>query len=141
VLLDLRSSHEYRAGHPAGAEWGIRPRLRVQGNGAKERTVVLLVNGSEVAALAAIDLAELGHNDVRLLAGGMAAWHEAGLPVEATPDRPSPDDAIDFLRFVHDRHDGNLEASRQYLAWEQGLIAQLDAEERAEFRLEAPTGR
>jgi 3-mercaptopyruvate sulfurtransferase SseA len=95
---------------------------------------VLLADEPEVAALAALDLAELGL-DARLLDGGMAAWRGAGLPVEASPDRPSPADAIDFLGFVHDRHDGNLEASRQYLAWEQDLVAQLDAEERAEFRL------
>jgi hypothetical protein len=70
----------------------------------------------------------------------MRGWREAGLPTEATPDRPSPDESIDFLRFVHDRHDGNLDASRQYLAWEQGLVAQLDSEERKEFRLARPLG-
>jgi len=93
-----------------------------------------------VAELAAVDLRELGFADLRLLDGGMEPWRAAGLPVEASPDRPDPEEAIDFLRFVHDRHDGNLDASRQYLAWEQGLIAQLDPEERAEFRLERPRG-
>jgi 3-mercaptopyruvate sulfurtransferase SseA len=91
-----------------------------------------------VAKLAAIDLRELGFSDIKLLDGGMEAWRAAGLPVEASPDRPSPEEAIDFLQFVHDRHDGNLEASRRYLAWEQGLVAQLDAAERAEFQLERP---
>jgi phage terminase large subunit-like protein len=51
---------------------------------------------------------------------------------------PSREDAFDFLHFVHDRHDGNLEASRRYLAWEQGLIAQLDEAERGAFRLLLP---
>jgi rhodanese-related sulfurtransferase len=135
-LLDLRSSQEHREGHPAGAEWTIRPLLvSLPLRPARESgDVVLLADEPEVAALAALDLAELGL-DARLLDGGMAAWRGAGLPVEASPDRPSPADAIDFLGFVHDRHDGNLEASRQYLAWEQDLVAQLDAEERAEFRL------
>jgi 3-mercaptopyruvate sulfurtransferase SseA len=96
-----------------------------------------MADDPEVAALAALDLAELGLQ-ARLLDGGMAAWRAAGLPVEASPDRPAPEEAIDFLRFVHDRHDGNLEASRQYLAWEQGLIAQLDRAERTEFRLAQP---
>jgi rhodanese-related sulfurtransferase len=141
-LLDLRSSEEHRKSHPAGAQWTVRPRigrppspaLPRKGGG---RTVVLMADEPEIAALAAVDLAERGL-DARLLDGGMAAWRTAGLPVEASPDRPSPEEAIDFLRFVHDRHDGNLEASRQYLAWEQGLIAQLDKEERAEFRLAEP---
>jgi rhodanese-related sulfurtransferase len=142
-LLDLRSSRAHQACHPAGAEWAIRPQLGVppspalpRKGGGRSRTVVFLSDEPDVAALAAIDLAELGWSDVRLLDGGIEAWRNAGLPVEASPDNPSPDEAIDFLRFVHDRHDGNLEASRQYLAWEQGLVAQLDAEERAEFRLE-----
>jgi len=99
---------------------------------------VLLSDEPDAAALAALDLNECGFADVRLLDDGVAAWRAAGLPVEASPDRPSPVEAIDFLRFVHDRHDGNLEASRQYLAWEQGLLSQLDDDERAEFRLERP---
>jgi hypothetical protein len=52
--------------------------------------------------------------------------------------KPADGDAIDYLWFVHDRHDGNLDAARRYLAWEQGLIAQLDAEEKAEFDLVTP---
>lgn len=41
---------------------------------------------------------------------------------------------IDFLFFVHDRHDGNKEAARRYLAWETNLIGQLDEQELATFR-------
>jgi rhodanese-related sulfurtransferase len=143
-LIDLRPSPAYRAAHPAGAEWGIRPKLDLPPTPALPRKVegsmrlVLLSEEPAVAALAAMDLAEAGYADVRLLAGGMSAWRDAGLPVESTQDSPSPDEAVDFLRFVHDRHDGNLDASRQYIAWEQGLVAQLDPEERAEFRLETP---
>ena len=110
--------------------------IRVAGEG-RTHTIILLADEPEVAGLAAVDLAELGL-EARLLDGGMAAWRAAGLPIETSPDRPAPEAAIDFLRFVHDRHDGNLEASRQYLAWEQGLVAQLDSEERTEFRLAQP---
>jgi hypothetical protein len=88
-----------------------------------------------VAALAAIDLAEAGHKDIRLLAGGQGAWCAAGLPVAATPEMPADPDCIDFLFFTHGRHDGNHEAARQYLAWETGLLAQLDAQERGVFRV------
>jgi hypothetical protein len=85
-----------------------------------------------------MDLAELGARSVIEIAGGFDAWTGAGLPIEATPNCPANPDAIDYLWFVHDRHDGNLEASRQYLAWEQGLMGELDPEERAEFRIERP---
>ena len=59
----------------------------------------------------------------------------AGLPVVATPDDPPDADCIDFLFFTHGRHEGDAEAARQYLAWEVGLIAQLDAQERGVFRI------
>jgi hypothetical protein len=36
---------------------------------------------------------------------------------------------------VHDRHQGNLDAARRYLPWEQGLIAQCSLQELATFRL------
>jgi 3-mercaptopyruvate sulfurtransferase SseA len=71
----------------------------------------------------------------KLLEGGLSAWQRAGLPVEATSGTLPDTDCIDFLFFVHDRHDGNKEAARRYLAWETGLVAQLDAQERAAFRL------
>ncbi|MDF2763142.1 MAG: Rhodanese domain protein [Rhodospirillales bacterium] len=140
LLLDLRSSAAHRAGHPKDARWAIRPRLRNVVAGW-EAIPVLLAAEPMLAALAAIDLEELGCPVPMLLEGGAEAWRAAGLPWTATADRPSPEEAIDFLQFVHDRHDGNLEASRRYLAWEQGLVAQLDAEERDEFRLERPSAR
>jgi rhodanese-related sulfurtransferase len=136
TVLDLRPGIAYRKGHIAGAVWAIRPRI-----GAVPppvRTIILVADEPAVAALAALDLADAGSSDVRLLAGGYAAWCAAGLPVEASPDRPTDAECIDFLFFTHDRHDGNAEAARQYLAWETGLIARLDDQERGVFRLATP---
>jgi len=62
-------------------------------------------------------------------------WAAAGLAVEATPQQPPDADCIDFLFFVHDRHSGNKEAARQYLAWETNLLSQIDPAERAMFRI------
>jgi hypothetical protein len=42
---------------------------------------------------------------------------------------------IDFLFFTARRHDNDAEAARQYLAWETGLLAQLDEQERGVFRI------
>jgi len=133
-LLDLRGSAAYRAGHVAGALWGVRPRLDRL---ALDRglPVYLLGDDPTVTALAAKDLEALGHAEVFVVKGGHAALAAAGAAQESSPETPSREEAIDFLFFVHDRHDGNLEASRRYLAWEQGLIAQLDTEERAAFDL------
>ena len=134
LLIDLRPAMSYRAGHIPQARWSIRP-LIAKAVADTPKTVVLVADEPGAAALAALDLAEAGCRDVRLLAGGHEAWRAAGLPVVATPDDPADADCIDFLFFTHGRHEGNAEAARQYLAWETGLIAQLDAQERAVFRI------
>jgi rhodanese-related sulfurtransferase len=139
-LVDLRSSTAYRAGHAAGALWGIRPRLKSL---PLDRALAVHLVGDDAAvtALAAVELRALGQAKVFAVSGGQDALIAAGAEVAAGPESPSREEAIDFLWFVHDRHDGNLEASRAYLAWEQGLIAQLDAQERAAFTLaETPPG-
>jgi 3-mercaptopyruvate sulfurtransferase SseA len=97
--------------------------------------VVLVADEPDLARLAAIDLQEAGLPAPRLLTGGLAGWQAAGLPVESSPETPSDTDCIDYLFFVHDRHDGNKEAARRYLAWETGLIAQLDEQELAAFHI------
>jgi rhodanese-related sulfurtransferase len=131
-VLDLRAGMSYRAGHAAGASWTIRPRVTAAIDDAR-RTVVLIADEPSVAALAAIDLVAAGAKDVRVLGGGFEAWQSAGLPVESSPDRPSDADCIDFLFFTHDRQ-SNPDAARQYLAWETGLLDQLDGQERGVFR-------
>jgi rhodanese-related sulfurtransferase len=130
-IFDLRSGMTYRAAHIAGATWTIRPRIAADAAGAPG-TTVLVADDPAVAALAAIDLKEAGAQDIRILAGGHEAWRKAGLPVEASPDRPSDADCIDFLFFTHDRH-SSADAARQYLAWETGLLDQLDEQERGVF--------
>lgn len=133
ALLDLRSSMEFRAGHIEGARWAIRLRLTdVLPDPAR---LVALAGPVDVIALAARDLSAEGIGNVRYVGGDPASWQAAGLPTAATPDDPSDAAAIDHLFFVHDRHEGNMEAARRYLAWETGLVAQLDAAERNEYRI------
>ncbi len=137
-LIDLRPSRHYAAGHLAGAIWSIRPRIGALAPRIGERVALLVAARPEIARLAARDLHEAGVKRIAVVDGGQAALERAGAAVEPNPSEPAAKDAIDFLRFVHDRHDGNLDASRRYLAWETGLIAQLDAQERAEYRLIGP---
>ena len=134
TLFDLRPSMSYRRLHPAGARWSIRSRIVADAEGTAG-TVVLLPDEPSLARLAAIDLREAGREDVRIVAGGMAAWEAAGLATESTPQLPADDDCIDYLFFVHDRHEGNLAAARAYLAWETNLLAQIDAAELATFKV------
>jgi rhodanese-related sulfurtransferase len=132
--IDLRPSMIYRKEHIMEAVWSIRPRLaRVVA--ADKRTVLLVADDPNLAALAALDLAEAGCSNICMLQGGHAAWRAAGLPVTATPDQPSDADCIDFVFHTHARHDGSREAAQQYLSWELGLPGQLDPQERGAFRL------
>lgn len=136
-LLDLRLSLAHRESHPAGARWSVRPRLArdVAPPARDDDTLLLLIDdaSAERAALAAIDLREAGWREIHVAAA--ADWTAAGLPVQSSPASPSDEQAIDYLFFVHDRHDGNLDAARAYLAWETGLIAQCAPDELALFRL------
>jgi len=133
-VIDLRPAITYRAGHIAQARWSIRP-LIANAVADTSKTIALVADELGVAALAALDLAEHGCRDIRLLEGGPEAWRAAGLTVVTTPDDPPDADCIDFLFFTHGRHEGNAEAARQYLAWEIGLVGQVDAQERGVFRI------
>jgi rhodanese-related sulfurtransferase len=137
IVVDLRGSAAFRTGHIRGAHWSIRPRLR-QALHDEGRTVVLVADDPAIAAWA-VDSEWPAHGpQPLLLAGGLPAWRALGRPLQATPDTPPDSECIDFLFFVHDRHDGNKDAARRYLEWETGLVAQLDPRDIADFRLPPP---
>lgn len=131
-LVDLRASQAFRKRHVQGARWAIRARLQ---DLPADRELVLVADDAVAAAYAAQDLRDLGSVVRGLLAGGPVDWEAGGLTLAASPNVPPDADCIDFLFFVHDRHDGNLDAARRYLAWETGLMAQLDGAERGSFQL------
>ncbi|WGR94502.1 hypothetical protein MTX20_09690 [Bradyrhizobium sp. ISRA435] len=130
--MDIRSSTEFRAAHLAEARWSIRPRLdRLRL--ALDEPVILIASSPGVAALAAETLREQGVTDVRIHCGTPEEWRKAKLSTVSTPAEPPDADCIDFLFFVHNRHDGNKQAARQYLEWETDLVRQIDPQERARF--------
>ena len=133
----LGPSMNYRKQHVPGSRWSIRSRIVKDAGNVKN--VVLITRDTDVAQATAIDLAEAGITNVKLLEGGLATWTNAGYALEATPNTPSDAQCIDYLFFVHDRHLGNREAMKQYLAWETGLIKQLDEQDKASFKVGAPT--
>jgi rhodanese-related sulfurtransferase len=139
AIIDLRASADFRDGHIEGAVWSIRPRLASLGLSAGS-DVVLVAPDKGVAELAAMDLRDAGVSTLRRLAGGPDDWRAAGLDIVATPDLPPDSERLDFLFFVHDRHQGNAEASRAYLNWELGLIGQLKDWELGLFPLHGEHG-
>ncbi|HZZ95285.1 MAG TPA: rhodanese-like domain-containing protein [Usitatibacter sp.] len=134
TVVELRPSMAYRDAHIPGSLWSIRPRLE-EVRASIRGPVVLVADEPGVARIAAADLARAGVNDIAMLQGGFEAWRASGLPVEASPGEPPDARCIDYLFFVHDRHDGNKAAARQYLAWETQLLSQLDERELAAYRL------
>lgn len=135
TVFDLDTSMNFRKSHIPGSRWSIRPHIAKAARSSKGMVVLVPDGKTDVAQLAAAELVTAGINEVKLLDGGLAAWGKAGYATEATPEVPPNAECIDYLFFVHDRHAGNHEAMKQYLAWETGLLAQLDAQDRKSFRV------
>jgi len=133
-IIDVRAGTRFRQGHIAEANWSIRPRLAVT-PGDASTPIALVAEEPGIAALAGIELADLGCAEVCALDGDEAAWRAAGFHIVKSGDVPADADMIDFLFFTARRHEGDANAARQYLAWETGLVGQLDAQERAAFRI------
>lgn len=144
-LLDLRPSLAYRAEHLRGAAWSTRSRIRMQmdaldkSSESRGRDIVLIAHQPDIAQFAASELSDSQRLRAIYLVGDSSAWKAAGWPTESTPQLPADADCLDYLFFVHDRHDGNKQAAMNYLQWEMGLVSQLDAQEKSSFRLYQPT--
>lgn len=136
-VLDVRASMAFRQAHIPGAQWSIRP-IMVEQLAGNVLPVVLVADDSALARIAAHELVTQGlaPHGVALLDGGFAAWQAAGYPVDGGAHTLPDAECIDYLFFVHDRHQGNKAAARQYLAWEKHLIGQLDAQDLAQFRID-----
>ena len=130
TLLDASAGMSFRDSHIHDARWVTRARLNRMGLSPDEP---LLVTGRDEVLLAGVvaELRTLAFTDVQSCPGSPTIWADAGYDIVSTPDLPADEDCIDYLFFVHDRHDGNMDAARRYLEWEVGLVDQLDAQERS----------
>ena len=133
-LLDVRASTKYREAHIREAQWSIRPQFEALA-GWKNIDVVVLADDAILADLAALELTDLGASRVSVSTDTPQAWRAAGLTVVATPDQPTDAQSLDYLFFVHDRHEGNRVAAQRYLEWEINLLKQLDDQEKQSYRL------
>jgi rhodanese-related sulfurtransferase len=130
-FIDLRGSAAYQRESVSGACWSHRAALRDLPMGADP---LLIGDDTPRAALAAASLIACGHAGARIVEGGLPALREAG--ARLGPGRAMDlTEAVDIISFAHGRHDGNADASRLYLSWEKGLVAQLSAAERSQFAI------
>jgi rhodanese-related sulfurtransferase len=92
-ILDGRTAEEYAAGHVAGAAWapgGQAVQATDDYVAVRAGRIVLVCDGGARSTLTASWLARLGLPNVAVLAGGLAAWREAGGPVESGHSSPPP---------------------------------------------------
>ena len=140
ALADTDISEDYVGDRLPGATWGVRPRAQALLDVLSDAPKIVLYSMHETRArLIAFDLQEMSDKPIAILSGGRERWKAEGRPIEATPqDAISQDDRIDFLFWVHDRHLGNDQAARDYLAWEEQLPAQIEADGDATFNIVTP---
>ncbi|MDD2925706.1 rhodanese-like domain-containing protein [Rhodoferax sp.] len=86
VLVDVRESDEFAAGHLPGAIHISRGLLEFRFSGmpalqSRDLKIVLYCKTSGRAALAAAALHDMGYLNVQSIAGGYDAWVAAGKPV------------------------------------------------------------
>lgn len=86
LLIDVRESDEFASGHLPGAVHMSRGMLEFKMSAnpelaARDLKIILYCKTSGRAALAALQLKEMGYLNVRSIAGGTDAWIAAGKPV------------------------------------------------------------
>ena len=89
VIVDVRSSREYKAGHVPGAVhlpfWLAFARTD-EINAPKDELVVVYCAHGPRAGIGKAALLLEGFTQVRYLQGHMTGWYKAGLPVETSPE-------------------------------------------------------
>ena len=84
VLIDVSEPDEYAAAHAVGAKNAPLATLETSRELPKNKTLPLVVvcpTGSRAPRAIAV-LKKLGYENARVLAGGLAAWRAANLPIE-----------------------------------------------------------
>lgn len=134
-IFDARPSQEFRKACVARSIWVVRPTLLREAESDKHRTILLLGQSLSKLALLAKDLKQKGFSNVYAAIVDTEYLLQSNLPLRPGGGVLSDERCIDYLFFVHDRHDGNKEAARKYLEWETNLVFRLDERERNTFSI------
>jgi rhodanese-related sulfurtransferase len=120
VTIFVDTSQDFAQGHVPGARWIPRGALELQIGAlapSTETPIAVTCNRGQQSLLAAATLKALGYPHVSVLEGGMAAWRQAGLPVETGLSgvmRPPTDTVLSGP-------DRNYADMINYLRWETAL--------------------
>ncbi len=126
TVIDLSLSRSYRAAHIPGAWFAIRSRLahglaRIPQRG----TLVLTSEDGVLAGMAAPEAGALTQLPVRYLAGGNAAWRQAGYALASDRARLA-DEAVDLWLKPYEQQGDTKPAMVEYLSWETDLLPRLE---------------
>jgi rhodanese-related sulfurtransferase len=81
-LVDVRKADEFASGSvPNARNIPFEQMGKPPGELRKDRPVILVCERGSVAGRAASKLRAAGWNEVYVLAGGLGAWRDAGLPI------------------------------------------------------------
>jgi rhodanese-related sulfurtransferase len=124
TVVDLSSSPNYRRGHIPGAWFAVRTRLalampKIAAHGA----LVLTSEDGVLAGLAVPEARGLTNDAIHWLAGGNAAWQQAGLPL--SNELKMADDPVDAWVKPYERPGDTRSAMDEYLAWEVDLLPRI----------------
>ena len=85
VVLDVRNSADYKAGHITNARHIPEAELEARAKEmekVKSKPIIVSCARGNRSSIVATRLRKLGFNEVFSLRGGLAAWQQANMPVE-----------------------------------------------------------
>lgn len=139
-VIDVENSLDFRKRHIPGASFATRLRLgELLAHAPAGATIVLTSRDGVLARLVASDLAST-ERDVRVLLGGTAAWRSAELPLESGRENRIVGLGEDVWYKPYDWTTDQEAHMREYLTWEVDLVAQVERDGDARFRLVRPDG-
>lgn len=138
AVLDLSLSRSYKHRHLPGAIFASRSQLAAAldaqtGSGG----YLLTCEDGRVSGFALAEARALTNKPVHYLAGGIAAWSAAGLPLTADGQRWSVEPEDIWLR-PFERPTQTRQAMDEYLSWEIDLLEQARLDGSLNFQAFAP---
>ena len=140
LIADTRNSMDFKKQHLNNAIWLNRSHLLHQHellqplfNAPKSQAILLMGDNQAKNRLLAADLAHLGFKHLYLVQIEPKFFANTHHALSQDDALLSEADCIDYLFFLHDRHQYNKAAARQYLKWETDLISKTDEDEKAVF--------
>ena len=134
IVVDIRTSVQYRRGHVPGAWFLTRARLDEDYQRLPSATdIVLIAERPDYATVMIADLESRGRR-VWMLDGAMQAWQRSGRPIESgTSFLASEPDDIHLDADDFDDPAAQAREGRAYLEWEIGLVHQLEGDPGAPY--------